>query len=459
MLDQLVINHLIHNEPFMRKVIPYMRSDFFPTEGGRIIFGLLDTFINEYNDCPTVDALAVTLDAMNLNEHTFDQCVEVLDAVAPGMEQLDWLVDETEKWARNQAVYNAIQESVSAYQGDSEKGIEEIPELLSEALAISFDTDLGHDYWTQAGEHYDFMHNEDVKFPFGVDILNKATRGGIPNKTLNIAAAGINVGKTTWLIDRAAEWLEAGKNVVYFSFEVAENVIRHRGDVRLMDMPFDRVEAMTKQEYLGHVDKLKSSTAGKFRIKEYASGGAHIGHLRAFLKELEQKEDFKVDVICVDYLGEMASSRLPMHMMGNTNTYYGSVARELRSLAIEFDVPLWTAVQFTRDKQDSTDVSMSDTSESISIPKVADFMIALVQPDELALLNQARAIVMKNRYANKSKMKHFMIGLDNDRQKTYDLDWSKQSDVMTQQDIDYAKSVKLGNEPKTNGGNVNEWEM
>lgn len=459
MFDQLVLNNLIHNEPYTRKVLPYLRSDYFSREGEKVIFGLIDEFVQQYNSCPTVDAIAVGLDKLKLNEYTFNECVEVLDGVQPGVEKLEWLINESETWCRRSAVRNAVNESVLAYEGASKKSIEEIPDLLSDALSVSFDSDLGHNYWEMAAEHYDFMHSEDVKFPFGVDILNRVTRGGIPNKTLNIVAAGINVGKSTFLIDRAAEWLEGGKNVVYFSFEVAENMIRHRTDVRMMDMPFDRVEAMTKQEYLSQIDRLKGKTNGQLFVKEYPSGGAHIGHMRAYLRELEQKIGIKIDVIIVDYLGEMASSRLPAHMMGNTNTYYGSVARELRSLAIEFNVPLWSAVQFGRDKQDSNDLSMSDVADAISIPKIADFMLGLHQPDDLALLNQARGVTMKNRYANKAKLKHFMIGFDNDRQKTYDLGWEQQASVMTESAIEEAKKVKLGNEPKSQGASVDDWVM
>lgn len=462
MFQQLIINNLVHTEDYMRKVHPFLRSSYFPDEGSRIVFGIIDTFINEFNSRPTVDAIAVQLEKMKLSEHVFDQAVDVIQGIETDVNQLEWLIKESESWVQDRALRAATEEAVLVYEGKSKLTPLELPDLFADALSICFDTDLGHDYWEMAAQHYDHMNQEDVKMPFTTDIMNRITRGGIPNKTLNICAAGINVGKTTWLIDRAAEWLEAGKNVVYFSFEVDQDVIRHRADVRLLDIPFERVEAMTKPEYLGHIEKLKEKCGnGRFKVKEYPSGGGHCGHMRGYLRELEQKEGFKADVIICDYLGEMASSRLPIHMMSNTNVYYGSVARELRSLGMEFDIPVWTAVQLTRGKQDTqdTNLSLADTADAISVPKVADFMITLIQPDELALINQARGVVTKNRYANKAKLKHFVIGLDNDRQKTYDVEWEQQEGVMSESEIEHAKSTKLRNETANGGSTVDTWEF
>ncbi|CAL9973920.1 DnaB-like replicative helicase [Vibrio phage D528] len=458
MLEQLVINHLVTNEPYLRKVQPYLRSDYFKTEGEKVVFGLIDEFVNEFNAPPTVDALAVSLDKMKLAEGIFDQAVDVLEGIEPGLETQEWLVKETEAWARDSAVHNAIRRSLSIYNGnDPEMERSNIPNLLQDALDISFDTDIGHVYWEMAAQQYDYMHAEETKFPFNTEIMNQVTRGGIPNKTLNVVMMGINLGKTTWLIDRAAEWIEGGKNVLYVSCEVAEEVIRHRTDVRLMDKTFDQVEAMTKPEYLANIDKLREKTTGQLFIKEFASGAVHAGHIRAHVREIEAKEDIKIDMICVDYIGEMCSYRLPLHMMGNTNTYYGSIARELRALAIELDLPIWSAVQTTRDAQGDSDNGMDKVADAISIPKICDFMISFSQDEVMEQMDQARGYVMKNRYANKAKLRSIAIGLDNDRQKFYDVDISA-SPNMSDEEKAYASSVKVKN-GNDNTENVNNWKF
>ncbi|AUR97871.1 homing endonuclease [Vibrio phage 1.244.A._10N.261.54.C3] len=805
MLEQLVINHLVTNEPFLRKVQPYMRAEYFKTEGEKVVFGLIDEFVTEYNAAPTVDALVVSLDKMKLAEGIFNQSIEVLEQIEPGIEQLDWLVKETEEWARDVAVHNAIKRSLRIYNGnDTEMGRGEIPNMLQDALDISFDTDLGHVYWEMAAEQYDYMHADETKFPFNTEIMNQVTRGGITNKTLNVVMMGINLGKaqplhamlktptgwtrmgdikvgdnvmsrsgkptevtgvfpqgvkdvyeitlwdgrktqccgehlwniykgsmnekpktvdtfeiirllglkkygpngtnkiyidlpdavetyeadlpldpyllgallgdggltdhtpmfscddqetvdlmrakveaegcklnyaggcdyrisfgsggrgdkyknpikeklkalgvwgkysydkhipkqymaasidqrlelvrgmldadghasksagcelyttskqlaedfqyiirslggiskiacspsylygvrhrdsyivgvrikpevevfklnrklerhqkrkkrisgiaissidkvsstecqcimvddeehlyitdefvvthnTTWLIDRAAEWVEGGKNVLYVSCEVAEQVIRHRTDVRLMDKTFDQVEAMTKPEYIGHVDKLHEKTSGQLFIKEFASGAVHAGHIRAHVREIEAKMDIKIDMICVDYIGEMCSYRLPLHMMGNTNTYYGSIARELRALAIELDLPIWSAVQTTREAQESSDNGMDKVADAISIPKICDFMISFSQDEVMEQMDQARGYVMKNRYANKAKLRSIAIGLDNDRQKFYDVDIAA-SPNMSDEEKEYAKSVKVKNS-NSNAETVDTWKF
>lgn len=462
-MSQMIINNLVHNDAYLRKVQPFLCADLFQGEGEKIIFGLIDNFVSEFESRPSVDALVVSLENMKLNEHAMKSCIEVLEGIEPGMDQLDWLVKESEKWCRNQALSNAIDRSVNVYQGIDEMTPEELPALFEEALSIRFDHEIGHIYWDMAGEHYDSYHNqEENKIPFGIDIMNRITRGGVQTKTLNIVLASINAGKTTFLIDRAAEAIERGEDCIYYSFEVAESVIRHRVDCRLMGITFDNLERMTKAEYLARLDKLKDrkKTMGNLIIKEYPAGGAHCGHMRQHYREtVQQLGQDNIKVVCCDYIGEMASARLPAHLMASTNIYYGSIARELRAFAFEFDIAMWSAVQFSRAKQNESDGDMGDVADAISIPKIADFMVSFSAPDELAKMMQARGAVLKNRYGNKGKLKYFMIGLDNDRQVYYDLDWEAQAGTMTEQEIDYAKSVRIGNGPASTGADVSDWEF
>lgn len=462
-MSQMILNNLVHNEQYLRKVQPFLRSDFFHEEGEQIVFGLIDNFVNEYESRPTVDALVVSLENMKLNEHAMKSSVEVLEQIEPTIEQLDWLVKESEKWVRSQALSNAISRSVNVYQGTDEMSPEQLPDLFEDALSIRFDHEIGHIYWEMAEQHYDHYHNQDeLKIPFGIEILNMVTRGGVQTKTLNIVLASINAGKTTFLIDRAAEAMERGEDVIYYSFEVAEDVIRHRVDARLMGITFDMLERLPKPEYMSRLKALKKRKKhmGELIIKEYPSGGAHVGMMRQHYREtVNRLGRDNIKVVCCDYIGEMASSRLPAHMMANTNIYYGSIARELRAFAFEFDVAMWSAVQFTRSKQGESDGDMNDVADAISIPKIADFMVAFSAPDELAKMLQARGSVLKNRYGNKAKLKYFMIGLDNDRQVYFDLDWSSQASIMTEQDMEYAKSLRVGNGPASTGTSVEDWDF
>lgn len=442
-LSQLVLNHLVFNENYMRKAIPHLKADFFPTIGEAHIFGLIDEFVAEFGVSPTPEALAVKLERSNLAEGIYNEAMSCVAELEPSLDNTEWMLKESEAWARDRGLANAVRKAARVYAGEDKLTPDQLPDLFTEALNIRFEEDLGHFYWEASAKHYDLQHSEQVKIKFGIDILNHITRGGIEPKTLNIILAGINVGKTSWLIDRAADYLEQGKNVIYFTCEVEERKIRHRSDVRLLNTTFDRLEAMTKPEYLAYIDKKKRKTDGEFVIKEFPSGVATTNHFRHHIKEIEARRGIKFDVIIVDYLTEMSSSRLPAHMMGNTNTYYGSVARELRALAIEFGVPLWTAMQLTRDKQDGLNAKVSDTADAITIPKIADFMMSIGMEEADALLKQAYVTQMKNRYADKFKLPHFRIGLDNDKQMFFDLGYDQQQGVMSDEQISGLKKNQI----------------
>lgn len=426
-VQDLVLNSLIHNEDYFSKVIPHLKHSYFESEPARIVFGIIDAFAQEYGNKPTAEVIAIQANQMKIPEGVWAGVVElvgVIETPAPAQDQ-KWLLTQTEQWMRDRACFNVIMDSVEIYDNPKRKGeLGEIPNRMQDALVVGFDDDLGEVYWEMAGEHYDQMHSKQEKIPFRVEILNKITRGGPWRKTLNAINAGINVGKSTSLISLAADYAADGWDVVYFTFEVSASIIRHRMDCAMLGIDFDTLEARSRHEYIASIDaKAKLGTYGQVFIKEFPAGGAHTGHCRAYIKDLmKRRPNVKPTVFMFDYVGEMASERLPFHMMGNSNLYYGSVAREIRSLMFEFEAVGWTALQFNREMQNTKDMKLEGQADSITIPKVLDFQLGLSVPDEYAQLNRAFATVMKSRYSNKSKDKNFIIGLDNDKQKLYDVD-------------------------------------
>lgn len=447
----------------MRKVVPYIKEEYFETAGEKALFNMVKDHIAQYNDAPTLEALAIILQDTVMAEKIFDDTAATLGAVSKAYDSatnLEWLVDTTEQWVQDREMYNALMTCIAIADGSVEgKTAATIPDIMMDALSVSFDSYLGMDCNddAQTEEQFKWMHNSESKIPFCIKILNMVTKGGILKKTLNIVMAGINVGKTTFLIDRASEWVEAGKNVVYFTLEVAEPVIRERYDTRRTDLTFDQLHALDMHRYKNRLKKLQEKSDGRLIIKEYPAGMAHVGHFRHFINELKIKQRIKVDLIVIDYLGEAQSALLPPSAQSNSNLYYTSVAREFRALGTEFDVPVWTAAQFNRNGQSNMSVDMTDVGDSIGIPKVADFMVAFVQPEELLVKNQAIGIVMKNRYANRGKIRKFVIGVDNDRQRYYDVDMNAQQGVMSEEDMQHIASMK--SPVPGSGADRSSWNM
>lgn len=472
LLESVVLSQLIYNEEYQRKIQPYLKADYFDNEGEKIIFGLIDHYTCEYNARPSVEALSIMLEKTSLNEHVFDQAISALENINDNTFHQDWLVKETESWARQKAVHNAIRQAVNIYGDEKRKDeMNNIPTLLQEALAIQFDSYLGHIYWEMAEQQYDHMNSNEAKIPFAVEIFNKATRGGVGKKTLNIVTGAINAGKTTTLIDLAAGYAEQGLNVFVFTLEVAENVWRHRLDARMMRRDFESLEKLSRHEYIATIQKLRTRQDGSMKgdivIKEYPSGAGHTGLYRRDILDYATATGITPDVIIIDYLGESASSRLPAHLMQNTNVYYTSVAREFRALGFEFDCPVWTGMQFNREKQSATDGDISDLADAIGIPKVADFIMAFYAPDELAAVKKARASILKNRYANKQKLKSFLFGMDQDKQILFDLDWNEVKRDLTEEEARYVENVHIKHDlNKTGDSNdvkkaetVNSWNF
>jgi hypothetical protein len=432
MFEQTALNNLVYNDEFVRKTIAYIKPEYFMDHSERFVFEMIYDYYMKYNARPTKEALAIIAHDSGMEENKFTGVVEVISKIEQDNNDTKWLTDKAEEWAQEKAVYNAVMKSIGIIQGD-DKTLDKhaIPSLLTEALAVSFDSYLGLNYFEQSEAQFEYLHSETTKFPFSIDILNRVTKGGVPKKTLNIFLMSINGGKSTWLVDQSSHWLLNGKNVVFFALEQAEEVVRERIDVRTMDLTFDEVFGLDQGQYMGRIDSIRKRTMGELYVKGFPNGVAHVGHMRHYLEELRIKKGFVPDLIVIDYMTIMASSKLPASAKGNTNTYFTSVAEETRGLAFEYDCPVWTAAQFTRSGQSGSQVGMSEVAQAIGIAATADFMLNGAQPEEMIPLNQILMSVMKNRYNGKNKFSSFIMGLDNDKQKFYDVNIQTQLHVTT----------------------------
>lgn len=432
-LQTHILNQLINNEDFCRRVIPYIKKDYF--EGThKIVFDMITKFVAKHNKLPTSQVLALELEKQSAHPDTLTQASTLINEIAQKSDvDTDYLINESEKWCRDRAVYNAIMESIQIIDGkDKDRTEGAIPEILSEALGVSYDQDIGHDYIDNSDDRFKFYNKKENRIPFDLDYFNKITKGGLPNKTLNIALAGTGVGKSLFMCHCAASVLEQGKNVLYITMEMAEERIAERIDANLMDLPIQQLESLPKNVFNEKIGKIAKGTIGKLIVKEYPTGAAHTGHFRALLNELKMKKNFRPDIIYVDYLNICASSR--MRGLGgsiNSYSYIKAIAEELRGLAVEFDVPIVSATQTTRSGFSNTDLGLEDTSESFGLPATADLMFALISTEELDELGQMMVKQLKNRYNDPTKYKRFVIGIDRSRMKLYDVEESAQSDIMT----------------------------
>jgi len=432
-LQTHILNQLINNEDFCRRVIPYIKKDYF--EGThKIVFDMITKFVAKHNKLPTSQVLALELEKQSAHPDTLNQASTLINEIAQKSDvDTDYLINESEKWCRDRAVYNAIMESIQIIDGkDQDRSEGAIPEILSEALGVSYDQDIGHDYIDNSDGRFEFYNRKENRISFDLDYFNKITKGGLPNKTLNIALAGTGVGKSLFMCHCAASVLEQGKNVLYITMEMAEERIAERIDANLMDLPIQQLETLPKNVFNEKIGKIAKGTIGKLIVKEYPTGAAHTGHFRALLNELKMKKNFRPNIIYIDYLNICASSR--MKGMGgsiNSYSYIKAIAEELRGLAVEFDVPIVSATQTTRSGFSNTDLGLEDTSESFGLPATADLMFALISTEELDELGQMMVKQLKNRYNDPTKYKRFVIGIDRSRMKLYDVEESAQSDIMT----------------------------
>jgi replicative DNA helicase len=429
-IEQTILRNLLTDEGYMRKVLPFIKPDYF--EGiYRILFKEAGKFVGKYNRLPTEESFIIELgQANNLSEEQYGLSSDIVPHLF-SKEDIDeeWLLDTTEKWCQDRAIYNAIMESITIIDGKHDSLTKNaLPDLLQKALGVAFDTNIGHDYIENVEERYEFYHTEEDRIPFDLEYFNKITKGGVPNKTLNIALAGTGVGKSLFMCHVASSALVEGKNVLYITMEMAEERIAERIDANLLNIPIDQLSNVSKSEFTKKVSDLAKKTTGKLIVKEYPTGSAHSGHFRALLNELKLKKRFEPDIIFIDYLNICASSR--MKAMGgsiNSYSYIKAIAEELRGLAVEFNVPLFSATQTTRSGYSNSDVGLEDTSESFGLPATADLMFALISTEELEQQGQMAVKQLKNRYNDPTLHKRFVIGVDRSKMRLYDVDGDEQT--------------------------------
>ncbi len=435
-LEQTILRNLLTNEEYTRRVLPFLVPDYFDGVY-KDLFKEVAKFVSKYNKIPTLESFKIEIDESGkLSEENYRQGMELLPNIfTPESENLDWLIERTEKWCQDRSVYNAVMESISIIDGKhATLKKNAIPDVLSKALGVSFDTNIGHDYLEQVDERYDFYHEQEERIPFDLDNFNKITKGGLPNKTLNIALAGTGVGKSLFMCHCASNILSQGRNVLYITMEMAEERIAERIDANLLNIPIDQIENLSKDMFRDKVSQINAKTEGKLIIKEYPTGQANTSHFRALLNELKLKKNFVPEIIFIDYLNICASSR--MKMIGgavNSYSYIKSIAEEMRGLAVEFNVPIMSATQTNRSGFSSDDPGLEDTSESFGLPATADLMFALISNDELNSMGKILVKQLKNRYNDPTKYNRFTLKVDRSKMKLEDDD--NQNMVTTKDDV------------------------
>jgi archaellum biogenesis ATPase FlaH len=433
-IEITILRNFIFNEAFTRKALPFCKEDYFTTRSERILFREIDTFVNKYKNIPTKEALLIELgQRKDINEDEFKSIKELLLSISEEKVDLQWLFDTTEKFCKDRAIHNAVLTGIKILdKKDPRLTPEAIPGILADALAVSFDNHIGHDYIEDATRRFDFYHTKEKKYEFDLSYMNRITKGGVPPKTLNIALAGTGVGKSLFMCHCASSFLTQGLNVLYITMEMSEERIAERIDANLLDVNMDDLHSMPRQIYDDKITKIRNKTAGKLIIKEYPTASAHAGHFRALLNELALKKSFRPNVIFIDYLNICSSSRFKG---GNISSYFfiKAIAEELRGLAVEFNVPIFSATQTTRTGFISTDIGLEDTSESFGLPATADFMFALISNEELEALGQMKIKQLKNRYNDPSINRSFIVGVDRAKMKLYDVSVNAQNIVDSNQ--------------------------
>ena len=431
-VEFLVLRNLLYNEEYVRKVLPFIKAEYFEDYNQKVVFEEIAKFVGEYNQPATKEVLCIeTEKRQDINDSSFQEITKLISYLEDEPSEFNWLVDTTEKWCRDRAIYLALMESIQLADGkDDTKGRDAIPTILSDALAVSFDTHIGHDYLNDYEERYELYHKKENKIEFDLEYFNKITKGGLPNKTLNIALAGTGVGKSLFMCHVASGVLLQGKNVLYITLEMAEEKIAERIDANLLNVAIQDIIDLPKQMFESKVTNLAKKTQGTLIIKEYPTASAHSGHFKALLQELALKKSFRPDIIFIDYLNICASSRYRGNSTVNSYSYIKAIAEELRGLAVEANLPIVSATQTTRSGFGSSDVELTDTSESFGLPATADLMFALISTDDLEGLNQIMVKQLKNRYNDPTIFKRFMVGIDRAKMRLYDCEQSAQEDIV-----------------------------
>ena len=431
-IETTILRNLLFDEEYARKTIPFIQPDFFEEKGEKIIFEETTSFINKYDSCITVEALNIEVEnRTDLTEEEVKNIVSINKEFTNTPVDSQWLLDTTEKWCRDRAIYLALMESIHIADGnDDKRNRDAIPTILSEALAVSFDNNIGHDYLQNYEDRYEYYHKTEDKIPFDLEYFDKITKGGLPNKTLNIALAGTGVGKSLFMCHHASSVLLQGRNVLYITMEMAEEKIAERIDANLLNVPIQQLVDLPRNMFDKKVNRLADKTQGTLIIKEYPTAAAHSGHFKALLNELALKKSFKPDIIFIDYLNICASSRYRTGSNVNSYSYIKAIAEELRGLAVETNVPIVSATQTTRSGFASSDVDLTDTSESFGLPATADLMFALISTEELEALSQIMVKQLKNRYNDPTIHKRFIVGIDRAKMRIYDCEQKAQDEVL-----------------------------
>lgn len=432
-LEDIIFKHLIQNESYMRRVIPFIKEDYFQIKSEKLLFRMIKDYITKYNASPSVDAIIVDLqNTKELTQKEFDDISDRVNGYKDiNSQDEEWLVDKTEKFCQDKAIYNAILESIHIIEGKSKtKTTTALPEILSEALSVSFDTHVGHDYLEDGEKRYEFYHRIENRISFDLQFFNDITNGGTPSKTLNVILAGTGVGKSLFMCHHAANCLAQNKNVLYITCEMAEERIAERIDANLMDITLDELKDLPKQMYDNKLEKLSNRIKGKLIIKEYPTASASANHFRYLIDELQLKRKFVPDIIFIDYLNICSSSRFKNNGSVNSYTFIKSIAEELRGLAVEKNVPIFTATQTNRQGYSNSDVSLEDTSESFGLPATADFMFAIMSNEDLDKQGHILVKQLKNRYNDLATKRKFVVGINRSKMKLYDVDESAQSGLI-----------------------------
>jgi replicative DNA helicase len=448
-LEQKILKHLLLDEEYTRKTLPFIKGEYFQESSEKLLFDEIQTYVNKYNTMPTKEALVIEIDKrVNLTDDQHKKTVALVKSITidPEVSDTKWLIDATEDFCQEKAIYNGIMQSIQILDDKNKNNTEKldkgsIPKILADALSVSFDNHIGHDFIDDAETRYDFYHKVERRIPFDLDYLNRITKGGLAEKSLNIVLAGTGVGKSLFMCHCAAANLTMGKNVLYITMEMAEERIAERIDANLMNVELDRLIGMPKETYLKKVETLREKTKGKLIIKEYPTASANVNHFNHLLNELKLKRQFIPDIIYIDYLNICSSARMKMGSSINSYTYIKAIAEELRGLAVEHKVPVVSATQTTRSGYTNSDVGLEDTSESFGLPATADLMFALISTEELADLNQIMVKQLKNRYSDPTTNKRFVIGVDRAKMKLYDAEESAQTNISDSGQIEDDKPV------------------
>ena len=442
-IETKILSHLVYDEKYLRKVLPFIKDVYFEVLTEKIIFQEIQQYMNNYDGLPSANILQIEVEKRkDISEEIFKEAVDLIQSFREEKVDQEWLLDTTEKWCKERAIYLALMESVKLADGrDKTKNREAIPSILSEALGVSFDDHIGHDYLQDAEERFEFYHKKEDKIPFDLDLFNKITKGGLPNKTLNVALAGTGVGKSLFMCHCASSCLSQGKNVLYITLEMAEEKIAERIDANLLGINIKELADIPKSLFETKIGKVAKKTQGTLIIKEYPTASAHAGHFKSLLSELSIKKGFAPDIIFVDYLNICSSSRYKGTIV-NSYTFVKAIAEELRGLAVEANLPIVSATQTTRSGFGSSDLDLTDTSESFGLPATADLMFALISTEELEDMNQIMVKQLKNRYNDPTMNKRFVIGIDRARMRLYNVEVSAQGNIIDSgQDNDLAESL------------------